>query len=280
MAQFKPAPALKEYEEALRMDPNRIDALNLIAQILVDQGKAQEALLRVERHGEKVKDRAVIFHILGDINVRAGDPKKGVEYLEKALALNPSLLSAYLKIGDVYARQNAHDRAISEYLKAAERAPKSVQPLMLIATMHDRKKEHAKANQYYEKILALNGNFAPAANNLAWNIAEHGGNLDVALRWAEKARENDPHNPNVADTLGWVVYKRGLFAKSIELLKESSEKFSNKNPAVLYHLGMAYYRGGHRDQARATLSKALSLDRNFTGAAEAHRTMAVLGESS
>jgi tetratricopeptide (TPR) repeat protein len=97
------------------------------------------------------------------------------------------------------------------------------------------------------------------------------------LRWAKKARENDPQNPNVLDTLGWVSYKRGLFAQAIDRLKESSDRSGNKNPTVLYHLGMAYYRGGKRNEARETLAKALALSRNFNGADEAIKTAEVLG---
>jgi tetratricopeptide (TPR) repeat protein len=232
---------------------------------------------RVERHFDKVKDRASIYHILGELSVAAGDMNKGIGYFEKALAINPSLVSAYLKIGDLYAGQQALDQAIGAYLKAVELTPKSVETRMRVAMMYDRKKEYRKANQFYEKILEMNGNFAPAANNLAWNIAEHGGNLDVALRWAKKAREIDPQNPNVVDTLGWVSYKQGLFAQAIDRLKESSDRLANKNPTVLYHLGMAYYRSNKRNEARETLTKALALSRNFNGADEAIKTVAVLG---
>ena len=50
-------------------------------------------------------------------------------------------------------------------------------------------KQPQKANGYYQKVLDLNKNFAPAANNLAYNYAQYGGNLDVALGLAQKARE-------------------------------------------------------------------------------------------
>ena len=246
---------------------------------MVKEGKTQEAWKRVERHLDKTNDQAAVFHILGELSVGAGDTKKGIGYFEKALAINPNLVSAYLKIGDLYAGQQAFDQAIAAYLKAVERAPKSIEPRMHVAMIYDRKKDYGKANEFYEKILELDSNFAPAANNLAWNIAEHGGNLDVAVRWAQRARETDPDNPKFADTLGWVSYKRGLFPKAVDRLKESSDRLGNKDPTVLYHLGMAYYGAGKRDEARETLVKALALSRDFNGADEAMKTVAVLGGS-
>ena len=64
------------------------------------------------------------------------------------------------------------------------------------------KKQPQKANGYYQKVLDLNKNFAPAANNLAYNYAQYGGNVDVALGLAQKAREVNPNDASIADTLG------------------------------------------------------------------------------
>jgi Flp pilus assembly protein TadD len=43
-----------------------------------------------------------------------------------------------------------------------------------------------------------------------------------------------------------------------------------------YHLGMVYTRTGEFDKARASLTKALSLDTNFEGVAEARQALAAI----
>jgi Tfp pilus assembly protein PilF len=48
------------------------------------------------------------------------------------------------------------------------------------------------------------------------------------------------------------------------------------NPTVTYHLGMAYYKKGDLENARAELEKALQLDESFNGADEARRILAEL----
>ena len=53
----------------------------------------------------------------------------------------------------------------------------------------------------YEKGLALNPRFAPAANNLAWVLSEHGSDRDKALTLAQTAKEWAPEDPQVSDTL-------------------------------------------------------------------------------
>ena len=79
---------------------------------------------------------------------------------------------------------------------------------MMLGIIHDGLKEHEQAQAHYEAVLKLDPRFAPAANNLAWILVEHGGNLDVALSHAQMAREQQPNDSYIADTLGWVYYKK------------------------------------------------------------------------
>jgi hypothetical protein len=49
-----------------------------------------------------------------------------------------------------------------------------------------------------------------AENNLAYPMLEHGGNTDVARSLAQTARQKLPDSPDVADTLAWAYYKKGV----------------------------------------------------------------------
>jgi tetratricopeptide (TPR) repeat protein len=267
------AQALKEYAEALRLDSDRFEALSSIAGIHVALGNRHAAFDRVQQHLTKTKRQAEVHELLGQLSLQGKDYGKGIEHFERAIQLNPELLSAYLLIGNAYATQRKFDRAIEEYEKVIQKNPQAIPPYMLLGILHELKQQPAKANEYYKKLLDINKEFVPAANNLAWNYAEHGGNLDSALALAQKARELSPENPQIADTLGWIYYKKGAYASAIGLLKESTEKLQNKNPTVLYHLGMAQHRGGDTASARENLKKALAMDQTFRGAEEARQTL-------
>ena len=58
-----------------------------------------------------------------------------------------------------------------------------------------------------------------------------------------------PDNPDMADTLGWIHYKKQAYAKAVGVLKESAHQAAS-NPVVRYHLGMAYDKNGDRALAR------------------------------
>jgi len=45
----------------------------------------------------------------------------------------------------------------------------------------------------------------------------------AALQLAQRAKEVAPDDPSISDTLGWILYKRGIYQRALGLLKESAE---------------------------------------------------------
>ena len=168
------------------------------------------------------------------------------------------------------------DKAIREYEAAIDKNPNHVLAHMLLGVIYDSKKDFSQARKQYEKVLDINPDFAPAANNLAWLEAEHGGDIDRAFRLAQTARENVPDDPSVADTLGWVYYKKNILTKAIAYLEESREKLP-EHPVIRYHLGMAYFRNGQLRSAEKELKEALTLSPDFDGADEAKKALESMG---
>ena len=134
-----------------------------------------------------------------------------------------------------------------------------------------------KAKEQYEAVLKIDPKFGPAANNLAWIEAEHGGSLDRAIQLAQVAEEKMPDDPSVADTLGWIYFKRNMYSRAVTYGEESRDKLGD-NPVVRYHLGMAYFKSGKPGAAAAELRRALELSSSFDGAEEAKRTLAEIGQ--
>jgi Flp pilus assembly protein TadD len=146
---------------------------------------------------------------------------------------------------------------------------------MLTGVIYDLKNDVPRAREAYEKTLAVSPRFAPAANNLAWIYSEHGGDQEKALQLAQMAKEALPDDPRVSDTLGWILYKRGIYQRALALLKESAAKLPS-NPQVQYHLGMAYAQVGDTQNARKALTAASSSPAVFPGKDEAKKRLAGL----
>jgi tetratricopeptide (TPR) repeat protein len=128
----------------------------------------------------------------------------------------------------------------------------------------------------YEKVLEINPQAAVAANNLAYLYSEQGANPERALELAQRAKEIAPEDPSISDTLGWILYKRGLYQRALGLLQDSAQKLPG-NAEVHYHLGMTLYQLQDRAGAERALSRALEINSGFPGADEAKQTLAEIG---
>ena len=274
--QKKYSDGAREYQEALRLAPDQIDSLVSLVQIDLIQGEEKRALQRAQQLLPKTKKQADVYQLMGRISLVNKDFGRGIEYLEKAVNLNPDLASAYYALGNAYVSQQKFGAAMDQYQKVIGKDPKAIPPRMMMGILYELQRQPAKANEYYQKVLDIKKDFSPAANQLAWNYAEHGGNLDVAVSLAQRAREISPNDPVIADTLGWIYYKKGVYASAIALLKESNEKFKGENATVLYHLGAAYAKNKDKILAQEALRKALAASGNFTEAAEAQRLLSDL----
>lgn len=267
--------ALAYFEDALTLKPSAIEPIAQIALMKIAQGKSTEARERVTRQVSAAPTSAPHQNLLGELCLAVKDMDGAETAFKKALELDSTLLGAYLNLGQVYYQTGKTDHAVAEYETVLTKAPQTLQAHMMIGIIHEQKKEHDKAKARYEKILGINAKFAPAANNLAWLLIEQGGNLDVALNYAQTAREQQPTDPAIADTLGWLYYKKNAYLLAIGLLKEAVEKLPT-NPYVQFHLGMAQYKNGDKEDAKKSLQTALKLNQNFAGSNEARNALAEL----
>jgi tetratricopeptide (TPR) repeat protein len=264
--------AVSYFEEALAVDPNAIEPLDQIAAIKVSQGKAKEARDRVQKQLELSPNNPVIYTLLGRLWQQAKDAGQAETAYKKAMSLDPQLPLSYISLGELYLSTGKQDEAAKEYEGALQKNPKLVGAHMILGMIHEQKKEYDKARTRYEEVLKLNPRFGPAANNLAWLLNEQGGNLDLALAYAQTAREQQPNDPNVADTLGWIYYKKNAYLKASSLLKEAAEKLPN-NPVILYHYGLAQHNNGDIDGAKKSLQTSLTISDKYSGAEDAKKLL-------
>lgn len=271
-AEKNDAKALTYFEEALKRKPTAIEPVTQIVMIKTAQGKHEEARKRVVQQAEQVPQSPLLHNLLGQLWGHEKNYAQAEQEYRKAIELEPALFQAYLNLAAIYLHLGKQDQAVTEYEAVLSKNPNAVQAHMMLGMIHESRNEFDKAQARYETILKVNSKFAPAANNLAWILAQQGGNLDVALAHAQTAREGYPEDPRIADTLGWVYYKKNAFLLAVNLLKEAAEKLP-KEPAVQYHYGMALAKNHNTAEAKKALQAALKLNTGFDGAEEARRTL-------
>ena len=166
-----------------------------------------------------------------------------------------------MELGGLYGSAGKYEQALAKLAPGLAVNPKNVVTLMLVGVIHQQRGDIPQAQAAYEKILALNPRFAPAANNLAWIRSEHGGEQakDKALALAQMAKQ----------------VARGVYQRALALLREGAVRLPD-NAELQYHLGMAAARTGDKDLARKALAFAAASPAAFKGKDEAQRTLAEL----
>ncbi len=268
--------ALANLEKAYDLDPKSLDALTLAVGIYVkDKNFDAASRLCLQAKG-KLKDSpahlAALEYLEGNISLQRGKTDEAQEHFKNAIAKDPNMLGAYVASARTYIQEKNVPGAISKYESLLEKDPNSLAGHMGLGIIYDQQGEGEKAETHYRKAMEINPDFAPAANNLAWNLLERGKNIDEALGFAQIAKGHMPDNASVMDTLGWIYYQKGSFLNAIYQLQDSLSK-NPDNPVINYHLGMAYYKNNQSKEAKTFLEKALALDQNFKGAREAETAL-------
>ena len=139
----------------------------------------------------------------------------------------------YLRLAEALLRGGDAARAIEALEVARRLLPSDVGLLLDLALLYDNAKNQPRAVAAYRDFLKVAPDHVTGLNNLAFLLADTGGDLDEALRHALRARELQPQADEVADTLGWVYFKRkaypealGIFAR---LVQKSPENMTHRN---------------------------------------------------
>lgn len=273
--QGKPKDAAGFFAQAVERNPKDLTAINEYIFALAAAKETAKAKKVLDETVAKEPKNPLLWDMVGRFQLASGKPAEAEAAFLKSIELAPDFTAPYYQLGVLYAAQKKFPEAVTRLQKVIEKNDKNVGALVLLGMVLNSEGKIDEANKEYRKVLTLSPKHPLAANNLAANLADGGGNLDEALKFAQIAREAAPEDPSVGDTLGWVYYKKGLFENAYPLIADAAGKLKN-NASIRYHYGMVLTKKGKNKEAAAELKAALSLDPKFPGADEAKKTVAGL----
>ena len=194
-------------KKSLEYDPISREGLYLLGVSQIALKKVNEGLEEVGSHVGANPKWAQGYATLAQIQALAGHPNDAEVSLQKALDLDPTFVAAQLLWSDIEISQGKLDQASSLLSKAAEAQPQMAEIQTRMGQLSEIRQDWSAAEKYYSKALQLAPSDVVAKNNLAAVYAEHGGNIDLALKLAQEASEQQPDDPDISDTLAWVLVK-------------------------------------------------------------------------
>ncbi|MCE5309750.1 MAG: tetratricopeptide repeat protein [Acidobacteriales bacterium] len=188
---------------------------------------------------------------------RAGNYDLAAEQYRHFLSSNPKSVEMLLRLADVQYRKGDHAAVMQTLQEAGKLAPTHPALLSSYARVQTALGRFGDAMESYRKLLKQRPDSAFTLNNLAYLLADTGGDLDEALSLAQKALQKQPQHPALLDTLALIYIKKHMPDSAIQISRNLTGKHPN-NPVYRYHLGMALVSKGQRDEAKAELERALS----------------------
>lgn len=116
-----------------------------------------------------------------------------------------------------------------------------------------------RAEELFERSIALYPDLHEAYNYLAYMWAERGVKLDRALAYVTKALAMKPDDPAYLDTLGWIYFRQGRHADALEKILEARKRLPD-DPTILDHAGDVYAAIGKVSQAIDAWKRSLRLE--------------------
>ncbi len=261
LAEKKYKEAEAAFQKVTQLSPANMRGLLGQVETQLQQEHPDAALKILQDESAKSPGRTDLVLTLGNVSARAGRFDQAIGYYQQVLGkLDPNARARsdiYLRMGEAQRRKGDYSGAIASLQKAKEIQPENMTTLVTMGIVLDTNLNRwAEAKTVYEAILKVEPQNGVALNNLAFIIAEHGGDLDDALTKATRAKQAMPELPEVSDTLGWIYLKKNLPDAALDVFKALVQKVPNSS-TFRYHLGMALNMKGDKPKAIKELQEAL-----------------------
>jgi len=161
-------------------------------------------------------------------------------------------------LGISYLSLDSLDVARRYLLRAHEVKSGDRGTLINLASVFEKTEQYDEAERYLKQVYLLDPEDASVCNFYGYLLAEMRKDLDLAEELVLKALEMEPENGYYLDSLGWVYYQMGEYAKAVVELEKASLRIS-EDPTVLEHLGDAYRALRRFEEARTAYERSSRL---------------------
>ncbi len=216
---------------------------------------------------------------------KTGDYKTAEQLYNQSLSMRPDYPYALVGLAHVAMVSNDYNKALFFYQKADSIVTDNTVKEEM-SDVYRRMGNTKKANEILSDVVdGLNKDAQASTKDpamghysdreLAYDYLKL-NDKDKALEHAEMEWNRRPENIDVNETLAWVYYNRGDYAKASDYIKKAL-KTNSKNPVLLSRAALIYYKAGNPELAKSTLAET-SLSNPYIDAALKNETTVITGK--
>ena len=181
------------YRKILRLDPNNLDALNLMGVLSNQNGDSYAAAKFIEK-ALALRPEAPVLHLnLARTRLEQGRLAEAVAGLKRALELRPDYAEARNVMGIIQRYRGRFDAAIEHFTKAVTLDPNYGEAILNLATALAENGDAANAREHCQRALSLAPNDAEVHEKSA-NVFRLCGDLPTAIAHYVRALALKPNS--------------------------------------------------------------------------------------
>ena len=213
-----------------------------------EQGKQQEALdwyLKVESgdYWSQAQLRAA------SIMVKQDEVARMQEHMRSQRQKNTEMaVQLYIIEGQALTDAGLYEQAFDLYARALQHSPADLDLLYSYSLAAEKLNRLDIAEINMRRILEQDPDNVRALNALGYTLADRTDRYQEALQYISKAYAQEPEDPAIIDSMGWVHFRLGDLDKALEYLQQAWDL--SKDSEIGAHLGEVLWMRGERDAAR------------------------------
>jgi len=225
--------ARQQLERALRLQPDYLPARVAEVRMQLEAGKIDDARKAVANLRKDFGERADVLSIEGLLALAVHDFAAAADRFAAVAKQRPNTEVTLYLVNALWAQQH-YDQALRTMQDWLKDHPQDLAVLLQLAGGYLSLDKEDKARTTYAKVIKYYPDHVPALNNLAW--LNRDTDLKSAISYAEHANQVAPQDPQVMDTLGMLLLKKGDTDRADRLIRDAAQR-SPDDPGIQVHLG-------------------------------------------
>ncbi len=250
---------------SIRPDLTSYSRVSYLREIFGNYKSAIDAMkMAVEAGGQGDEHTEWTRAQLAALYEKTGDYKTAENLYNTTLAMRPDYPYALAGLARVAMAENDYKKAIAYYEKADSLITDNSMKEELV-DLYRLTGQNKKADEVANKVIEDLSRDSQAGDKDV-NIGHYADRelayaylkvheSDKALDHAMLEYNRRPENIDVNETVAWVYYNRGEFAKAVPYIK-AALKTHSKNPVLLSRAGLIFYKSGEKEMAKSMLQEA------------------------
>jgi len=159
--------AIRELEEAVRLDPDHLHAQNFLGGAYFNAGRFDDAIRHLQRAVTLAPDHAPLHYNLGRALGAAGRTADAKQEFQRALAIDPDLAEAHQGMGAMLFAEKRMAEALQHLKRAVDLLPASAAAHSDYGGALAQVGRYSEALRSVQRALELDPTYGPARENLA-----------------------------------------------------------------------------------------------------------------